>query len=84
MLSIKKRCKDTAFFWIMQEKMHFSYDFLIRSTRFSYKILYISTRFSDFESKSSSRCPCSIPEDMPIDLRVIRANKRDRKPVDRR
>ena len=32
----------------MQEKMHFSYDFLIRSTRFSYKILYISTRFSDF------------------------------------
>ena len=48
MLSIKIRCKDTAFFWIMQEKMHFSYDFLIRSKRFSYKILYISTRFSDF------------------------------------
>ena len=23
------------------------------------------------ESKSSVRCPCSIPEDMPIDLRVI-------------
>ena len=63
--------QDTAFFLIMQEKMHFSYDFLIRSTRFSYKILYISTRFSDFKSKSSSRCPCSIPEDVPIDLGII-------------
>ena len=55
----------------MQEEMHFSYDFLIRSTRFSYKILYISTRFSDFKSKSSLCCPCSIPEDVPIDLGVI-------------
>ena len=55
----------------MQEKIHFSYKFLIRLTRFSYKILYISTRFSDFESKSSLRCPCSIPEDVPIDFRVI-------------
>ena len=55
----------------MQEKMHFSYKFLIRLTHFSYKIPFVSAHFSDFKSKSSLRCPCSIPEDMPIDLRVI-------------
>ena len=46
---------------------------------FSYKIPHISTHISDFyellyssdESKSSLRCPCSIPEDVTIDLGVI-------------
>ena len=55
----------------MQEKMHFSYDFLIRSTRFSYKFSRFFARFSDFKSKSSLCCPCSIPEDVTIDFRII-------------
>ena len=72
--TMRKGAKNRSF----SRKMHFSYDFLIRSTRFSYKILYISTRFSDFKSKSSLHCPCSITEDMPIDLRVIATSRSER------
>ena len=42
----------------MQEKIHFSYKFLIRLTHFSDKIICVSAHFSDFKSKSSLRCPC--------------------------
>ena len=71
--------KSTTFFCeICKRKIHFSYKFLIRLTHFSYKIPFVSAHFSDFKSKSSMRCPSSIPEDVPIDLGVIATSRSGR------
>ena len=41
-------CKVTTFLPNVQEKIHFSYNFLVKSTHFSDKIPFVSAHFSDF------------------------------------
>ncbi len=42
---------------------------------FHYLFMQKFASFSDFKSKSSLRCPCSVPEDVPIDLGIIATSR---------